>query len=644
MTKSVIDAFKSLNVKSAQDYTDHEAIFQVSYQYLSEVKDFKDIEAFHNCIVALISADKYYKALEFMKKVPVEVHSQFPLEKAYVYYKTGHYAEVQELYQTTLGSSDISDVVARAMKHVMAQCHYQRGSAADALKLYKELILENAIDNEVDMACNERALLSQLASQSSSAQQPTHKVGDADLTYDICLNEALIELAKNNMSLSLQLLKSASKMCLEQNVDADATDLALEHTPIQLAMAYVYQAQGDTSKAKEVLDSVDTATVTDLLTMLILKNNRMALEDRPENLNYVSRELNYQRNLHLLRHKMTSAQYQALVRNHLLLSYQTKTISKTSLYFEASSPGNSSGNATNLIFKVLVALGITQEDLHSADTKHITRKLLKYGLKRLEKGIDDTLIAAVLLLVHLNRATGKFDQSILLLAKIADRELSLPAQEMHGAVFGSLFFIYEKTAAAKYERDLFEALLEKFALVSLELLLQDDDLYDFMRTVVFKSMALGVGTDVSQHLSILANSRQDALVKSAQTGDRSGLMPASELASSADVDTLLTVDVESLVVNRPGVSRSIKTNKSYKVSKPLKPKFSASKVLKAAADFSAEDLDPERWLPMKLRSYYKPSKKELKKRGHQGAVEGSPAPQTKSASKNNSKKKKKGKK
>lgn len=39
-------------------------------------------------------------------------------------------------------------------------------------------------------------------------------------------------------------------------------------------------------------------------------------------------------------------------------------------------------------------------------------------------------------------------------------------------------------------------------------------------------------------------------------------------------------------------------------------------------------LDDERWLPLKLRSYYKPTKKDKKKTsgGHQGAVESSPAP------------------
>ena len=81
-----------------------------------------------------------------------------------------------------------------------------------------------------------------------------------------------------------------------------------------------------------------------------------------------------------------------------------------------------------------------------------------------------------------------------------------------------------------------------------------------------------------------------------------------------------------------------------KVSKITKkkqnPKFGPNKVLKPIEDLQ---LDEERWLPMKLRSYYKPTKKEKKKAsgggGQQGATESST--RTTSLSK---KKKKKGKK
>ena len=71
-------------------------------------------------------------------------------------------------------------------------------------------------------------------------------------------------------------------------------------------------------------------------------------------------------------------------------------------------------------------------------------------------------------------------------------------------------------------------------------------------------------------------------------------------------------------------SSSFKKSTSQKVEKinkkQRKPKFGPGKVIKPQELLK---LDEERWLPMKLRSYYKPKKSSKKKAsgGHQGAVE-----------------------
>ena len=89
MSNSIVKAFKSLNVSSPQSVSEHETIYEVSYQYLSNIKEFNDLVSFHNCLVALINLDRYHKALELVKQVPEDVHTEFVLEKAYIYYKTG---------------------------------------------------------------------------------------------------------------------------------------------------------------------------------------------------------------------------------------------------------------------------------------------------------------------------------------------------------------------------------------------------------------------------------------------------------------------------------------------------------------------------------------------------------------------------
>lgn len=627
---SVVEAFKNLDVAAAQDASDYEAIFEVSYKYLQS-KDFNDIAAFHNCIVSLIYADKYYKALAFIEQTPEEIHSEFPLEKAYVYYKTGHAALVQKVYDAALKSGDASSVVSRALKHVMAQSHYQNGRISEALGLYHELLAANSVDNELDMACNERAILSQLAMLENDAPVPTTVVSESDKTYDIVFNEALIHLATCNLAASSQLLSTAAKMCLDQNLDSDPQDLAAELAPIKLTAAYVHQLSGNVAEAAKELDLSELASASDAMTKLILKTNSIALAQKPENLNFISRELNLQEHLHHLRLKWTKLQNRVLLKNHLLLSYQSDTISNTSSYFSnkfyAAYAADYPGDITPLLFKVLVALNISEEELQAPElAKAVNKKLFRFGSGQLSsKAGVDLAIAAALLLVHMNSKSGKYEQSILLLEQIAEQELQL--ETMHGAVFGLLVILYELTGSKKLA-ELQNTLVEK--LVSLKTF--SPQMYAFTRAVAFKFSTMGSESSDQLFQKLHQADPTDVLVASAATGDGSQLPPVESLASSEGVEELLKVNIEDLYpqILRPTRVVGVAKKQGKVAKKTSKPRFSATKVLRPESEFDPEKhLDKERWLPMKLRSYYKPSKKDLKKRGggHQGAIESSPAPQ-----------------
>lgn len=651
MSSSVIDAFKSLKIAAAQDAAEHEAVFEVSYQYLAKIKNFQDLPAFHNCLVALINTDKYHKALEFLREVPEDVRAEYPLEVAYVYYKTGHTAQLQQVYRAAVESGDVNDVLVRALKHVMAQSYYQSGQMAQALLLYRDLISSNTLDNDLDMACNERAILSQLA-WSGHRSEPLQTVPDAQKTYDIVFNEALIALAANDVPASLRMLEQAAAMCTEQNMDLDPADLALEIAPMKLATAYIYAHTGRLAQAERLLQDLDMALITDLMTQLLFKTNYTALTFAGANVNYIARELDYQRNLHHLRLKLTKRQSQVLLKNHLLLSYQGNTIAKSSTYltngFYAAFSADYAGDVTPLLYRILVKLDISLADLESAELQRaVSRKLLRFASAELEAhGASDLAIAAALLLVTANSKLAKYDQSFLVLEKLAALELAAAPEKLHASVFGLLIHLYEHSSNAKKLAELYDALVAKLALLTTQQLQENPHLYDFVRAVAFKLASADANADVLFKALGAADS-QDAVVASVLSGDRSRLRAKEELASQEDVEVLLAVDVKQLAPAPAAASKPRVAEHKVTKKKAHKPQFSKSKTLKA--DFDAKDLDQERWLPMKLRSYYKPSKKELKKRGggHQGAVEASPAPSapsTSASASKNKKKKKKGKK
>lgn len=659
MSSSIISSFKSLNVATAQDYSDHEAIFQASYQYLAKVKEFRDIKAVHNVIVSLINTDRYYKALEFLKQVPEDILQEFPLEKAYIYYKTGNSDAVQELFESTRNSNELSETSKTAMKHVMAQCYYQNGQMLKALSLYHELISESPVDNELDIACNERAIISQIESGSPSVK-PALLVSQSDHSYDFVFNEALIELRSNNFDTSLALLQKASSLCTNQNLDCNPADLAAELAPIQLALAYAYQVSGHSSLASSTLNSLDMEGVTDSMTKLIVKTNLAALSTSDANTNYTARELNYKDVLHVYRYKMTRNQFKSMVKNHMLLSYQSNTLAKSSGYcsnsFTSQFAKEFGGDMTPSIIKLLIRLGIKTEDLNNESKwTAVSKKVYKFALGELtENGVTENAVASALLLVFVNTKSAKFDQAIDILEKILHRELESSSSVIHASLFGALINLYEVTKSNKRLALLFDEILKKLRnLTSKDF--EDPVLYNFARSIIFKLISTDSDTDVTSIISNLASARSnDECMQSILNG--SGTFDEGNgLAAQDDVEHLLDVDINLLSAQIPQTRPSLKTGKNFanKIAKKArKPKFSQRKVIKADDIFDPlKDLDQERWLPLKLRTYYKPSKKELKKKsgGHQGAIELSPAPSNTSTTASNrnkqqQKKKKKGKK
>lgn len=649
---SVLEAFNNLNVASARDVSDHEAIFQISYQYLSTAMNFNHASSFKNCIVALIKMDKYYKAVELIAKTPAEITKQFPLEISYVHYKVGDLEKVRAIYESV---EDVHDTLHRALKHVLAQALYQAGLVAEALLLYHELVTSShIIDNEIDLACNERAIIFQLTSQGKESPEPRSSVAPFKQTYDYLLNEALIALAQGNTAKSLQLLEEASNSCNAQNSDLSEEDLLLEIAPIKLTIAYIYQTTGRSEDALSLLKSIEEVGVSDLLIKTVLNTNYYSASPAQGNLNLTQRALNYKYALHNLNHKLTRSQWQVLVKNQLQLSYQTGTLSKQSEYLSNSFAllfqEEFSGDLSPYAYKVLVKLDISLEDLtNESANRAVSRKLTRFVLSDLEaQNVNEIAVAGALLLAHVNSTFGNYDQSIEVLERITSLELaSSKDTRLHASIFGTLIQLYEVSNPAKLD-GLYKALVDKLETLSQPQIQKDSVLYDFFKAVAFKLLTVGhEEQSASIFKTLLAAKPTDSVVASVLGESNGGLKSVNDLESSTDVEKLLELDIDSLLIRpttRPRKAHS-RTKSSHKVEKKTrKPRLPTTREIKPEGEFDPEkDLDKERWLPMKLRSYYKPSKKDRKKaKGHQGALEASPAPTGESKKQN--KKKKKGKK
>ncbi|CAK7894663.1 signal recognition particle subunit Srp72p [[Candida] anglica] len=658
MSSSISQAFKSLNVAIADSPSEHENIYDVSYQYLSNVKNFNDGKSLHNCLVALINMDKYQKALQLLKKAPEEVHQDFVIEKAYIYYKTGNTDLLETLYNKTIESGDYSEITLRAITHIMAQNHYKEGNNAKVLDLYHGLISSNQdIDNLLDLACNERAIISQgnfMNSNGFEQIEPKSTLEEEDVTYDLIFNDSLILLSQGKREEALELLSKAESICKVQNMDSD--DFLVEVTPIRLTIAYIHQIQGDPQGvATNILSTMmnDQAVNNDVMTKLILTNNYYSIKNNKliDNTNLIERQLNLQQNLHLLQHKLTKPQFQTLIKNNLILSYGSGTLTKKSSYLSKKFINNWIStfydDYTPYIYKILKELEINYEDLISDQRENSanSRQFYKYATKVENLKEIELFIAAVLLLAVsegkeiFKTIEQRYSRSILLIEKYLQNQFELNSK-VSIVLLGLLIQIYE--TKEKYPPILME-FSNKFSIKHCE---NDIHYYNFAKVVAF-ILFPNYDKVYSETLfgKLLEINPNDDLIKSILNGDSIDLATISDLTKNTkDVDELINIEIEDLYTERVKRSNNVQkpNTKSFKIKKNKKstPKFSKTKKIIPSSEFDEDSLDKERWLPLKLRSYYKPTKKDKKKAGgHQGAISPEPV-----VSSNTQKKKKKGKK
>lgn len=613
---SIAQAFRNLAI-SAEDASDHESIYEVSYEYLSKVKNYDDVKSFHNCMVSLINMDKYQQAHKLVQKVPEHIHSQFPVEKAYVYYKLGKSKLVAEVYQQRDQSDPLSD---RALKHVYAQDCYRNGDNATALSLMHELIQSNSkIDSESDLGCNERAVLSQWKSMDASSRGQLSTESEPQ-NYDCLFNDSLILISENRLADALESLTRAESVCSSQNEHLPASDLLLELAPIKLSIAYIYQVQGRTDEARSLLAQLQDKDNADLMTQLISSNNYYALGPIGDTqLSMALRDLDYQAKISRLLQKLTKPQLHVLMKNKLLLQYHAHTLSKSALNLQNGAAGDLHrlypGDYTILAYKVLHRLDITIADINDQATA-CAKKLYKHA--RSTSGEEKT--ATALLLVAANVVTRRFDQCVSVLEEIWEKDGLVPA------VAGVLLSLLRSLShhhngvvpkAKEKESAFVDALVKKFVENGVS------KCYQFAREVAFTLYQADNDSAGDIFLILHRENPNDELVAAALNGSSARLESIDKLRSTRDINELLDTSIASMIPPPPPKTpRKVAAAHVLKVHKSTrKPRFSAKREFVPASKFDAAELDEERWLPMRLRSYYKPTKKDKKKGGQQGAME-----------------------
>jgi signal recognition particle subunit SRP72 len=606
-------SLSALLKKSTLD--DHEQLLEASNRALKSSSS--DSQAQHVKIVALLKLDRYDEAVQFIHDAGKSLQEEVELEYAYALYKIGRLEEAASL---------ASKIQNRGAQHIEAQARYRLEDSKRTSELYKRIRGQPYDSEDYDLRVNQGAIDAQAQWLGLADAKATSRPSREDLdAFETAYNTACGSIARGELAQAEILLKRAKELC-KHSEDLAEQQKVDELLPISVQQIYVYLSLGKTAEAESLVKEITIANASDMSTRKVGENNILLTSslDNPfaahKAFNSVKevpqddRLFSYQ-SVPLQSNKaaldLQSFKYDGIISStsRIISKHPAPTLSTPAVLasqFNASAHAkNSTGKAA--IKKILpelekrpndVGLIITLAQLYVlvGDSTSAV-ELVQTFFQRLEKSVaeneQDTRFNPILvsLYISLLKARGQKSQIKQELAKAAAywRTKSSPAIGLLTAA-GISLLESQSEEEVKAASEIFEKLREQ----------QPDD----------KATIAGY---VASHAN-----RDSESIK----GDADKLTPISELIRNIDVDALERIGIpqSSNALAIAQLTRAKKRGASDGPSSKAK-RVRKSKLPK---DFDAtKKVDPERWLPMKDRSYYRPPKGKKKgKRGGDDKTQG----------------------
>lgn len=232
----------------ASSIDDHEEVLKAANAAIKASRT--DFAALHTRVVALLKLDRFDDAIRTVSEGGVKLEAKCVLEKAYALYKTGRLDEAT----TVLTSAGLEN---RGFSHVAAQVAYRAERFSEAEAIYMRLLGAEATQEETDLNINIKAALvqSEWHGIPTAAGSPPESLPE---TFEICYNTACAHIARGSLDIALNLLRRAAKLC-DASDDLTDEDKKAELKPILAQEAYVHAKLGNTQRALDLYQSLDTA-------------------------------------------------------------------------------------------------------------------------------------------------------------------------------------------------------------------------------------------------------------------------------------------------------------------------------------------------------------------------------------------------
>ncbi|TKA71863.1 hypothetical protein B0A49_03582 [Cryomyces minteri] len=607
---AVISAAQSLSALLRRTHLDdHEEVLKAANAALKKSKS--DLEAQHVKVVALLKLDRFDDALGVLEEGGQRLKERAQLEHAYALYKAGNPAEAVEI----VGTVDRS----RGILHVEAQARYRSEDFERAAITYRQLMDQTAEarSEESDLRINSGAADAQLewAGQGHLAQKkkPTREDLEA---FETAYNAACGSIARGE--LGQDLCNALDELSEEEKI--------AEILPITVQQIYVLTQQGRLEEAEKLAASLTIADIPDLSTRYIAQVNHLASSTDSTN-PYLSHRLFHSSPKLLNTDRTFAFQSSILHRDAYVMDLQsskfTGVASSTSTYLSKQPSPTTSADVNSI--------SVLNAAAHARNTSG--KAALKEILPLLEKRPND--VGLLLTIVQLYLLTGNHGSAITLFESFfarLEKSSTRSDQDVRFApgLVATVVGLYKMEGRTSHIRTELAKAASHWRRKSKESSAQSPPQASLLKAAGVALLDSSRAEDLAAAVSIFSDLHTRdptdrfstaGFIAAYATTSPSKITP-DDLATLTETKRL-TADVDAAALEAAGVARpapppstTLPTSTKKRAADPAtSTKAKRPRKSRLPKDYDpSRTPDPERWLPLRDRSSYRPKGRKGKQR------------------------------
>ncbi|XP_027491228.1 signal recognition particle subunit SRP72 [Corapipo altera] len=274
-----------------------------------------DVTALQCKVVCLIQNGNFKEALSIINThTKVLTSDIIAFEKAYCEYRLNRIESALKTIQSANQQTD-------KLKELYGQVLYRLERYDDCLAAYRDLIRNSQDEYEEERKTNLSAVV---AAQSTWEKVVPEDLGLREATYELCYNSACALIGQGKLNEAMKKLQKAEELCrqsLSEDSDVTEEDIEAELAIIHGQMAYIMQLQGRTEDALQLYNQIIKLKPTDVGLLAVIANNIITI-NKDQNV-FDSKKKVKLTNAEGVEHKLSKKQLQAIEFNKALLAMYT---------------------------------------------------------------------------------------------------------------------------------------------------------------------------------------------------------------------------------------------------------------------------------------------------------------------------------